>query len=267
MQNSDAPLIDSHLHVWTRDQPLTDAAWHSPPTNAPREECIRELDENGVVFAVIAAASIHGDYYDYVRDTLRAHKRFRATAVLRPTTDIYQMERMRDEGFVGVRLMFSMSDEIPDITTGDYRLFFRRVADLGWHVHLVDRPERIAHSIATVEASGAKLVIDHMGHLITPEGKNHEGFKSILAAVERGNTWVKVSGRFRFIPPESADQLAKELLKVGGGDRILWGSDWPFAAYEETVTYKSVLADYHHLVPDAAMRRKIDETGLRFYFT
>lgn len=259
--------MDSHLHIWTRDQPLTDTAWHAPPTNAPLEECLQTLDAHGVVFAVVAAASIHGDYYDYVRAALKAHKRLRATACLHPTTDIYQMERMKADGFVGVRLMWSLSDEIPDIDTGDYRLFLRRVADLDWHVHLVDRPERVARSIAAVEASGAKLVIDHMGHLQPPEGKNHEGFKAILAAIERGNTWAKISGRFRFEPPQSADQYAAELLRVGGGDRILWGSDWPFAAFEDSVTYEKVLSDFNHLVPNAAMRRKIDETALRFYFT
>lgn len=260
------PLVDSHLHVWTRGMPLSDSAWHAPPTDAPIDECIRQLDDNGIALAVIAAASINGDYYDYMREALRAHRRFRATAVLRPTTDRYQMERMRDDGFVGVRLMFSLSDRVPDITSEDYRVFLRRVADMGWHVHLVDRPDRVAQSIATVEASGARLVIDHMGHLQAPEGRNHPGFKAILAAIDRGNTWAKVSGRFRFEPPPSADQYAEDLLRVGGTDRILWGSDWPFAAYEGRVTYRGVIEDYLHLVPDAARRREIDATALRFYF-
>lgn len=268
MKTDEAPLIDSHFHVWRRNQPLSDTAWHAPPTDAPLEDCLKTLDEHGVVFGVIAAASIHGEYNDYVRAALKAHKRLRATAVLHPTTDIYQMEQMKAEGFVGVRLMWSLSDEAPNIDSGDYRMFLRRVADLGWHVHLVDRPERMVKSIAAIEASGARLVIDHMGHLQTPEGANHEGFKAILAAIERGNTWAKISCRFRFDPPETADQYANELLRVGAErGRILWGSDWPFAAYEEKITYGKVLADYKYLVPDAAQRRKIDETALRFYFT
>jgi predicted TIM-barrel fold metal-dependent hydrolase len=260
-----SPLIDCHLHVWTRDMPLTDTAWHVPPTEAPVEECLATLDRHGVSFAVIAAASIHGQYSDYSRRALRRHRRLRATAVLHPATDVRQMEAMRDEGFVGVRLMWSLSDSVPAID-GDHRMYLRRVADLGWHVHLVDRPERVAGSIAAVEASGARLVIDHMGHLQTPDGVNHEGFRAILAAVERGNTWVKISGRFRFVPPESADPYAAELIRVAGTERLLWGSDWPFADYEGRVSYGGVLEDYEYLVPDPEMRRRIDETGLRFYF-
>lgn len=266
MDANETRLIDSHLHIWTRDMPLTDTAWHSPPTQAPLEACLKTLDEHNVMFAVVAAASIHGEYNDYSRAALKMHKRLRATAVLDPDTDIYQMERMQADGFVGVRLMWSLSDTVPEIDTGVYRMFLRRIADLGWHVHLVDRPERMARSIAAVEASGARLVIDHMGHLQTPEGVNNEGFKAMLQAMERGNTWVKISGRFRFEPPESGDQYAAQLLKYGAGDRVLWGSDWPFAAFEETMTYRRALEDFAHLVPDERMRRKIDETGLRFYF-
>ncbi|MGR3659582.1 MAG: amidohydrolase family protein [Paracoccaceae bacterium] len=260
-----APLLDAHLHIWTRDMPLTGSAWHVPPTEAALEDCITQLDENGVHFAVIAAASIHGEYSDYSRMAMKKHRRLRATAVLSPTTDIRQMEQMKEEGFVGIRLMRSMHDDVPEFD-GDYRMYLRRVADLDWHVHLVDKPERTADSIAAIEASGAKLVIDHMGHLQPEDGINNPGFKAILAAIERGNTWVKMSGRFRFVPPESADKYAKALLSVAGTDRLLWGSDWPFADYEATVSYADTLDDYYYLVPDADMRREIDLTGLKFYF-
>ena len=59
---------------------------------------------------------------------------------------------------------------------------------------------------------------------------------------------------------------AHQLLRVGGGERILWGSDWPFAGFEGRVTYEKVLAGYYDIVPDAGMRRAIDRTALRFYF-
>lgn len=266
MTKDDAPFVDCHFHVWTRDMPLTSTAWHAPPTNAPLEDLVRTLDEHGVIFGVIAAASIHGNYHDYSRAALKAHRRLRATALLPPTTDIRQMEQMNDEGFVGVRLMWSKSDTVPDLRDTDHRVFLRRIRDLGWHVHLVDRPDRIADSIAAIEESGARLVIDHMGHLETKEGIDSPGFKAILAALERGNTWVKISGRFRFTPRETADPFAAALLRVGTTERILWGSDWPFAGYEGKVSYADVLKDYEHLVPDPDTRRQIDATALRFYF-
>ena len=266
MMQPEAPLLDAHFHLWLRDQPLTDTAWHRPPTDASTEQLIALHERHGVLFGVVAAASIHGEYLDYVRRALKANRRLRATAVLPPTADPYRMERMKEDGFVGVRLMWAQSDTIPDARSGDYRMFLRRVAELGWHVHLVDRPERIADSIAMVEDCGVPLVIDHMGHLQTPEGVDHPGFKAILAAIERGNTWVKVSGRFRFSSPEEGNMYGHQILRVGGGDRVLWGSDWPFAGFEGRLAYDRVLADYYDLVPDPALRRTIDRTGLQFYF-
>lgn len=259
------PLIDSHLHIWDRNQPLTDSAWHRPPADALIEECLATLDAHGVVFAVVAAASIHGEYNDYVRAAIKAHPRLRATATLHPRTSIYQMEQMKSEGFVGIRLMWQFSDEVPG-HDGDQRMHLRRVADLGWHVHLLDRPDRVAHSIAAVEESGARLVIDHMGLMRTSEGVDHPGFRAILAAIERGRTWVKISGKFRFDPTGKADPYAAALLSAGGTERVLWGSDWPFAGFEGRVDYAGVLADYYGLVPDPAVRHAIDETALRFYF-
>lgn len=262
----DSPIVDAHFHLWMRDHPLTETAWHAPPTDASTEELLATHDENGILLGVVAAASIHGEYRDYAQAALRAHRRLRATAILSPRTDRYRMEAMKADGFVGIRLMWSLSDAVPDIRSGDYRMFLRRVTDLGWHVHLVDRPERYAVSIAAIEDSGARLVIDHMGHTHTPEGVNHPGFKAILAAIERGNTWAKISGRFRFKTAEEGNAYAHQLLRVGGAERILWGSDWPFAGYEGKVTYKQVLADYYDMVPAAELRRQIDRTALRFYF-
>ena len=262
----EGPIVDAHFHLWMRDHPLTDTAWHAPPTDASIEDLNAVHERNGVLFGVVAAASIHGEYSDYVRRALNANRRLRATAILPPRTDIYRMEQMKADGYVGIRLMWSQSDSVPDLNGGDYRMFLRRIADLGWHVHLVDRPERYAQSIAAIEAAGARLVIDHMGHIERPEGVNHPGFKAILAAIERGKTWAKVSGRFRFHTGEVGNAYARELLRVGGGERILWGSDWPFAGFEGKMTYDKALDDYREFAPDEALRRQIDRTALKFYF-
>ena len=264
----EAPLVDSHFHIWRDDLPLIRAAWHRPPTNATLEQALETLDAHGVVFGVIAAASLYGTYNDYVRTALLRHRRLRATAIADPSMDIYQLEQMTRDGFVGIRFVWSILDETPDINSDGYRRLLKRVADLDWHVHLTERPQRIAATIAAVEKSGAKLVIDHLGHMTTPDGINGEGFKSILAAIERGRTWAKLSGGFRFHSPEAAAQCAAALLRVAGGERLVWGSDWPFAAYEDSVTYAGTIARLHEWVSDPAVRRQIGgETALRLYFT
>jgi len=268
VKQPEPPLVDSHFHIWRDDLPLTKAAWHKPPTNATTEQALELLDTHGVLFGVIAAASLYGTYNDYVRAALLKHRRLRATAIADPAMDIYQLEQMKRDGFVGIRFVWSILDETPDIDSDGYRRLLKRVADLDWHVHLTDRPHRIAATIAAVQKAGAKLVIDHLGHMDTPDGINGEGFKSILAAIERGRTWAKFSGGFRFHSPVAATQYAAALLRVAGGERLVWGSDWPFAAYEDTVSYAGTIAALHEWVTDPAVRRQIGgETPLRLYFT
>ena len=61
---------------------------------------------------------------------------------------------------------------------------------------------------------------------------------------------------------EAAKALAAELLKTAGPERLFWGSEWPFAAYEDKVTYSDT-----NWIPDPAARRKIGgETAFKFCF-
>ena len=76
-----------------------------------------------------------------------------------------------------------------------------------------------------------------------------------------------VRKRDRQASREAAKALAAELLKTAGPDRLFWGSDWPFAAYEDKVTYSDTIRDFFDWIPDPAARRKIGgETAFKFYF-
>ena len=265
---TEAPLVDTHFHVYTTDMPLAGDAWHKPAEDATIERLIKTLDDHGVLFGVIAAASIYGDYNDYSRLAVRTHERLRATAIVRPTIDAYTLEQMKADGFVGIRFQWRYLEKTPDLTSPEYRLLLRRVRDLDWHIHLHDNSDRLPPAMAAIEAAGVKLVVDHFGRPREPQGVNCPGFRALLAAIERGRTWVKLSGGFRFSPPAAAAQYAEALLRHAGAERLVWGSDWPFAAHEDAVTYADTIATLHQWVPDAAVRRRIGgETPLRLYFT
>jgi predicted TIM-barrel fold metal-dependent hydrolase len=266
--SNDAPLVDSHFHIYTTDMPLAKTAWHSPDHDASIEQCLATLDEHGVTFGVISAASLYGTYNDYVREALKAHKRLRATAMVDPDWDIYTLEHMRDDGFVGLRFLWRPLADIPDITSEPYRRLLRRCADLGWHIHLTDRPERIDGTIRAIEQAGVRVVLDHLGLIDTEQGVDDPGFHAVLDAIERGRTWVKMSAAFRFKQPGLADQVASALVAAGGWERLVWASDWPFAGFEGSVTYADTIAALHRWVPDSDMRHAIGaRTPMRLYFT
>lgn len=268
MTHFDAPLVDSHFHIYTRSMPLADGAWHHPSDDASIEQALEALDTHGVTFGVISAASIYGTYNDYVRKAVKANKRLRATVMPDFNWDISAMEAYRDDGFTGVRFLWRPMGKIPDIDSEPYRRLLRRCADIGWHVHLTDRPERIGDTIAALENAGVNVVLDHLCLIDTELGVNDPGFKACLAAVERGRTWVKMSAGFRFKRAGLADQSAQELVATGGWERVMWASDWPFASFEDQVTYADTIADLERWVPDREMRQCIGgRTPLKFFFT
>jgi predicted TIM-barrel fold metal-dependent hydrolase len=263
----DAPLVDTHAHIYHRGMPLSGSAWHTPPGDATIEDYLSTLDAAGVRFGVLAAASLYGDYNDYSLEAVRRHKRLRTTVIVHPETPMPILRKMGEDGVVGIRFQFRNVASPPDLRSAEYRRLLARVADLGWHVHLHDDGARVADFIAPLEAAGPRLVIDHFGRPPGALGVDAPGFQAVLQAVDRGRTWVKLSGAFRLEPPDAAVTFAARLIASAGPDRLLWGSDWPFAAFEDTVTYASVIEAYHRNVPDPQIRQAIDRTALSFYFS
>jgi len=261
-----APAIDVHAHVYHEGMPLADTAWHKPSGSATVEQFIDLLDHHGVRYAALAAASLYGDYNDYTLEVLRQHQRLRATVIIQPETGLDEMRRMQECGVVGVRLQFRSVTTPPDLGSERYQKFLRNAAELDWHIHLHDEGERLPAYIPHIEASGVKLVIDHFGRPVKGDGLNSRGFQEVLRAVQRGNTWVKLSAAFRLESLDAAKQYAAVLLREAGTERLLWGSDWPFAAFEDNMSYEKALADYYSVVPERELREAIDQTAMALYF-
>ena len=262
-------VVDTHFHVYTREMPLAPTAWHKPVEDATIEQLIETLDAHHITHGVLAPASLYGDYNEYTREAVRRHpRRLRASAIVKTDADLALLRGLRDDGFVGIRLQFRDRAEPPDLSSTEYRTLLGRVADLGWIVHLHDHGARLPHAISLVEAFGVDLVVEHFGRPTKELGVDCPGFRAVLAAVERGRTWVKLSAGFRLEPPAMAAVYARELLKVAGAERLLWGSDWPFAAFEGKVKYADTLSALEAWVSDAGTRRRIlEETPLKLYFS
>lgn len=258
--------MDAHAHIYRLDMPMPSTAWHRPARDATLDDLIAELDAAGVKYAALAAASINGDYNDYMLEAVRRHPRLRTTVIVQPDIDPFILRMMKDVGVVGIRLQFRNVDAPPDLTSFAYQKLLRRVADLDWHVHLHDEGDRLPQFLEHLEGAGPRLVIDHFGRPSAPAGSRSLSFQRLLESVDRGNTWVKLSGAFRLQQPELAKAFAEALIDRAGPERLLWGSDWPFAAYEDSITYAKAVQLYREIVPDRAVRQAIDRTAYDFYF-
>jgi len=262
----DSFKIDAHVHVFTSDMPLIDNPRHAPKYSFTHKELMATLDANGIDRAVIAAASPWGDYNDYILAALRAHPaRLRGTAIFNSPVDRFALEAMSRDGFVGIRLPFIGLPKLPDITTFHYRSLFRRLADLDWHVHPHVDGEDLPKILPTLEASGVKIVVDHLGRPDPTSGINSEGFKTLLRSIDKGRTWVKVSGGYRL--GSQAKDYARELLRFAGPDRLVWASDCPFVGHENQFPYKATVDWLVEAIADATARAKIfGATARDLYF-
>lgn len=274
-----APIVDCHAHVFTRDLPLLGDAWAAPAYDYTPQDYLADLDRHGIHFGVLSGLSIAGAYNDYTIAAARISPRLRATAIVAPDTDPYTLQRMRDDGVVGVRFQLVRRERLPDFADEAHRRLLRRIRDLDWHVHVALEGERLPPVLAALERSGVRLVLDHFAHPDPTAGIGCAGFQAALEAVDRGRTWIKLSAPFRLGGPDTwrdpdlpaaeafAATVAKELLSRAGPQRLLWGSDAPFVGYESTMTYDRALSQLDRWAPDAGTRRALSDTALRFYFS
>src|SRR6185295_9292350 len=183
-----------------------------------------------------------------------------------PSTDRQTMKRMNDDGIVGVRLPWISLATIPEINSDPYRGLLRRIADLDWHVHLHVGRGRLAAILPHIEASGVRIVVDHFGNPDPALGVGSPDFQAVLRSIDTGRTWVKISAGNR-VGREAAKVYASELLKSAGPERLVWGSDAPYAGFESSTTYRQTLNDLVDWVPDPAARYQIGSvTPMKLYF-
>jgi predicted TIM-barrel fold metal-dependent hydrolase len=278
MNTASAPIVDCHAHVFTRDLPLAGDAWMAPAYDYTPQDYLADLDRHGVHFGVLSGLSISGLYNDYTIAAARLSPRLRATAIVSPDTDPYTLRRMRDDGVVGIRFQLVRRATLPDFTDEAHRMLLRRARDLDWHVHLALEGERMQPTLAALEASDVRVVLDHFAHPEPDQGVACAGFRAALNAVQRGRVWIKLSAGFRLAGPDAwrepdmskaeaiAETIAAELLAKVGPERLLWGSDAPFVGYEKHMTYDRALSQLDRWTSDPVVRRALSDTALRFYF-
>jgi len=279
----DAPIVDCHAHIFLEDMPVSRTAWTQTEYAFTAQDFLDTLDRHGVHFGILSGLSITGNYNDYMIAELRRHKRLRGTAIVAPGTDRYVLERMREDGVVGIRLQLARQSQLPDFRDDDYRLLFRRVRDLGWHVHVAIEGPHLRQVLDALNETGVDVVIDHFGHPDPAAPLQCDGFAAMLASIELGRTWVKLSAGFRLLgtsawsgtasadPDADADAIASEvageLLRRVGPQRLLWGSDCPFVGYESRISYGYALERLRAWVPDPAVRAEMSRTALKLYFS
>lgn len=257
--------IDCHAHVYLKTLQFTSTAWHRPDEDASYQEFAATLQVHGVGGAVLAAASTLADENEYALEAVKANSGWRTTVVAPPGIKRERLDAWKRQGAVGIRLQ-CMHHPLLDFQSEDYHRLFRAVADMGWHIQVHDHGYRLAETLPLLMATGARIVVDHFGRPNPATGRDGPGYQAMLKAAETGRLWVKLSAGFRLHSPEFASAMAGALLADLGPDRLVWGSDWPFAGFEGGVTYAQARSTFEQWVPAGARERVGRRTPQTLYY-
>jgi predicted TIM-barrel fold metal-dependent hydrolase len=107
-----------------------------------------------------------------------------------------------------------------------------------------------------------QIVFDHLGQLKPPQGIQHAAYGVIRSLIDKGRTWVKLSGAYSNTligPPTYADatEVAQAYVKAAP-ERLVWGSDWPHPSEVEHKPDDALLFDLLAAwAPNEATRNRI----------
>ena len=208
----------------------------------------------GIQRALIVASGLQQFNYQLLIHTLcRDPLNYRGVAILPPDITDRELAILNDVGVVGARFYPGIAD--PDET------MLRRVHELGWTAHFpLANPAQAAAWRPWIETYPGRYIIEHSGMPDPAGGIESEHFRQLLAYLDEGRCWMKLSHRFsKLEQPPFEDTLAfNRTLVAHRPDRMLYGSDYPHPNYWTPMPTEEQILDLLLLwAPDAAVRHRI----------
>jgi predicted TIM-barrel fold metal-dependent hydrolase len=219
---------DCHFHVYDGRIPSRPGTPHHP--DALEEDYLALQHRLGLSRGVLVQPSAYGT--DNARHLqaleILGRDRFRMVAVVEPAIPDAALRALDDAGVRGVRFNLTM----PGVLAADYlEPLGARLAELGWHVQLNASGPQLVGLESVLAVLPCQLVLDHLAQVPQPEGLDSEAFGVLHRLLDRGRSWVKISGpyiRSRIGPPGYSDVgLVASAIVRAAPERLLWGSDWP----------------------------------------
>jgi D-galactarolactone isomerase len=251
---------DSHMHIY-------DAACFPPARPGSRMQADASVEDYrrlqkriGTERTVIVQPAAYGTDNRVTLDAIAQLGNARGVAVVHPDVSDTELRTLHDGGVRGIR--FTVFDPATAVTRIDMiEPLAERAAAFGWHVQVHMRGDQIVAHADMLGRLPSTIVFDHMGRVPLADGTSHDAFKVIRKLIDRGKTWVKLSGAYqdtKIGPPSYSDvtRLAQAYVEAAP-ERVVWGSDWPHPT-ETAKPNDALLFDLLSVwAPDATVRQRI----------
>jgi D-galactarolactone isomerase len=224
-----AGATDCHFHTYDKNYPIAKGATLLPDDALPDD--YRALQRRiGTTRGVIIQPSTYGTdnrLQIASRQALGAEN-FRVIAVVAEDVSDAELRRLDEQGVRGVRFNLGFPGVL---TVNSLKPLAPRLAELGWHCQINMRPQQIEDNADLLASLPGRLVFDHLAQVPQPAGLESAPYKIIRGLLDRGRTWVKLSGPYvssKLGAPDYADAGAVAAAYVKAApERMVWGSDWP----------------------------------------
>jgi predicted TIM-barrel fold metal-dependent hydrolase len=251
---------DCHLHIIDARFPAVPGV--PIPPRATVDDYRLLQGRIGTTRAVIVQAKAHGTDHACLLDAIaRMDGKARGIGVVHPAVADAELRRLDRGGIRGLR--FSVWNPADTVTTADMiEPLARRIGDYGWHVQIHMSGDQIVEHASMLARLPCPIVIDHMARLPPAQGINHPAYAVVSRLIDKGNTWVKLSGAYlntEIGAPTYADALAvtKRWIQAAP-ERVVWGSDWPHVTETHQKPDDALLLDLlGQAAPDATALSRI----------
>jgi D-galactarolactone isomerase len=254
-----ANSCDCHHHIYDAKYPV-DPRSTLRPGDASVEDYRAFQKRVGTSRNVVVTPSTYGTDNRVSLDAVAAFgPTARAVVVVDDTITDAELKRMHGQGARGIRFNLAQAGAT---TPEMIEPLSKRVNDLGWHIQINAPAAKIVEIMPILQRVSSPIVFDHLAHIPEPDGINHPLFGQIRALIDKGRTWVKLSGAYadtKIGPPTYADSTAVAQAYVKAApERLVWGSDWPHPSERETKPDDAILLDLLLVwAPEEAVRHQI----------
>jgi len=254
-----ANAADCHHHIYDAKYPV-DPRSTLRPGDASVEDYRALQRRIGTSRNVIVQPSTYGTDNSCTLDALVAFgPTARAVAVVDTSVSDTELNRMNGLGVRGIRFNLAQAGAT---TPEMIEPLSKRANDLGWHIQINAPAAKIMEIKDILNRVPSPIVFDHLAHIPEPEGTAHPLFGVVLALIDKGTTWVKLSGAYadtKVGPPSYSDSSAVARAYVQKApERLVWGSDWPHPGERDKKPDDAILFDLLlDWAPDERVRNRI----------
>lgn len=250
---------DCHHHVYGKRFPLAAGAPLTPgdATIADYRDLQRRI---GTTRHVVVQPSTYGTDNRLLVEALgQFGSEARGIAVVDTNVSDAELKALNAAGVKGIRFNLVQSGAA---TVEMIEPLSRRIEPLGWHVQIHMLGDGIVAIKSLLNRLPTPIVLDHLGRIPEPAGAQHPAFAVIRGLLDKGRTWVKLSGAYidtKVGPPGYTDTSAlARAFASANPERMVWGSDWPHPTELGVKPDDAVLFDLlTKWVPDEATRTRV----------